>query len=129
MESKGPVEDLIALREADMRKDLRRLTGLIDELKLVSLNLAVAQAKLRLRDRAFQAVGSSFKELLDSAARSTERAESLIERAHGRSTELPPPDDEAGQLEVALETIQRLAERIVQTVEAIKRGRGIDKRL
>ncbi|MFH2055538.1 MAG: hypothetical protein ABIJ61_06245 [bacterium] len=116
-------------REAEMQRSLKEVTTLADELRLVSLNLTVAHAKLRLTDEAFQAVNAQVREMLDTAARTSEKAEELKRRAAG-ATQATQDGSELGDgLEQSLDRIKELAEKIIVTVTAIKRGRSIDQRL
>lgn len=102
---------------------------LVDEIKLMGLNLTIAQAKLRLNDGAFQTVGRSFQQLLDTAAASVEEATVALKNARGdRLT-----DDEKfiNQTELAssLERIKKEAEHIIQTVLAIKKSQRINRQV
>jgi hypothetical protein len=56
---------------------------MVEEIKLMNLNLTVAHAKLRLNDSAFQTVGRSIQQLLDTASASVEVATIALKNARG----------------------------------------------
>ena len=120
---------MTATRETEMRRSLKQVRTLVDDLKLVTLNLTVAHAKLRLKDEAFQAVGSEMREMLDAANCTSESAAELSQRAIGEIHSTADGANLGEGLEVALDQIKKLAEKIIITVTAIKRGRSIDQRL
>lgn len=102
---------------------------MVEEIKLMSLNLTVAHAKLRLNDSAFQMVGRSFQQLLDTAAASTEGATVAIKNARGQKL----TDDEKSidliELDSSLEKVKKEAEHIIQTVLAIKKTQKINRQV
>ncbi len=102
---------------------------MVEEIKLMSLNLTVAHAKLRLNDSAFQTVGRSFQQLLDTASASVEEATIAVKNARGEKL----TDDEkfVGQTELnsSLEKIKKEAEHIIQTVLAIKKTQRINRQV
>jgi hypothetical protein len=102
---------------------------MVEEIKLMSLNLTVAHAKLRLNDGAFQTVGRNFQQLLDTAAASVEEANIAVKNARGQKL----TDDEkfVGQTELnsSLEKIKKEAEYIIQTVLAIKKTQRINRQV
>jgi hypothetical protein len=112
-----------------MRRSLKQVRTLVDDLKLVSLNLTVAHAKLRLKDEAFQTVSSEMREMLDAANCISERVVELNQRVIGDFHSVEDGANLGEGLEVALDLIKSLAEKIIITVTAIKRGRSIDQRL
>lgn len=116
-------------RETEMRRSLKQVRMLVDDLKLVSLNLTVAHAKLRLKDEAFQAVSSEMREMLDAANRTSESATELGQRAIEDVHSVADGSNLGDGLDVALDQIKSLAEKIIITVTSIKRGRSIDQRL
>lgn len=111
-----------------MSRSLREVTTLADELRLVSLNLTVAHAKLRLKDEAFQAVAAEMREMLDTAALTSEKADELKRRATGSTNSTHDGSDLGDGLDLALARIQELAEKIIVVVNTIKRGSSIDQR-
>lgn len=115
-------------RDGEIRRSLKQVETLADELKLVSLNLTVAHAKLRLKDDAFQTVSGSMREMLDTAATTSEKASQLAKRATGDLRAVEDGSDLGDGLELALDHIKELAERIILTVTSIKHGKGIDQR-
>jgi hypothetical protein len=102
---------------------------MVQEIKLMGLNLTIAHAKLRLNDSAFQTVGRSFQELLDTAAVSVEEATVVLKNARGQKL----TDDEKfvnpSELNLSLEKIKKEAEHIIQTVLAIKKTQKINRQV
>ncbi|MCX6830772.1 MAG: hypothetical protein NT028_01380 [candidate division Zixibacteria bacterium] len=117
----------------DQRDDFVELVDhvaeMVEEIKLLSINLTVAHAKLRLNDNAFQTVGRSFQQLLDTAAASVEEATIVLKNARGQKL----TDDEkfVGQTELdsSLEKIKKEAENIIQSVLAIKKTQRINRQV
>ncbi len=102
---------------------------MVEEIKLMSLNLTIAHAKLRLNDSAFQTVGRSFQQLLDTAAASAEEATIALKNARGQKL----TDDEKfvsqSELDSSLEKIKKEAEHIIQSVLAIKKTQRINRQV
>jgi len=113
----------------DFTKLVDHVAELVDEIKLMSLNLTIAHAKLRLSDSAFQAVGRNFQQLLDSAAAGVEEAAVTLKKSRGENL----TDDETfiGQteLESSLDRVKGEAEHIIQTVLAIKKTQKINRQV
>jgi hypothetical protein len=117
---------MTAAREQEMTKLIKRVERLADELRLSSLNLRVANAKLRCRDSAFRAVNRDVNELLDSAAAAQAATATVLERSKVEQVGERDKYAKPAELDVYLHRIKELAERIVQTVVAIKQGRRVD---
>jgi hypothetical protein len=102
---------------------------IMEEIKLMSLNLTIAQAKLRLNDSAFQTVGRNFQQLLDTATASVEEATIMLKKVRGQKL----TDDERfgsqTELDSSLEKIKKEAEHIIQTVLAIKKTQRINRQV
>jgi hypothetical protein len=102
---------------------------MVEEIKLMGLNLMVAHAKLRLSDSAFQVVSSNFQQLLDTATASVEEATIALKNVHGQKL----TDDEKfvsqTELDSSLEKIKKEAEHIIQTVLAIKKTQRINRQV
>ncbi len=111
----------------DLATLIERVELMVDEIKLVNLNLTIANARLRLTDNAFQAVGGSFRQLLDAATDTQDAAETALKRARG--DELTEAERNAIQKELDqnLERIRQAAENIINTVLAIKKGQRINR--
>lgn len=106
---------------------VEHVTLLVDEIKLINLNLTIANARLRLSDNAFQAVGGSFRQLIDSTAETQEAAAVLLKKTRGDKLDDDELDVMKKELDSNLEKIQRAAENIIQTVMAIKKGARINR--
>lgn len=106
---------------------VEHVTLLVDEIKLVNLNLTVANARLRLTDNAFQAVGGSFRQLIDTTTETQEAAEIVLKRACGENLTDDERDFMKRELDQNLEKIQRAAENIIQTVMSIKKGQRVNR--
>ncbi len=115
-------------RENELSTLIERVTLLADEIKLVNLNLTVANARLRLTDSAFQAVGGSFRQLIDTATDAHEAAELALKRARGTTLSDEEKHKIQRELDSNLERIQQAAESIINTVLAIKKGQRLDRR-
>ncbi len=111
----------------DLATLVERVALLVDEIKLVNLNLTIANARLRLTDNAFQAVGGSFRQLIDAATDTQNAAEVALKRARGDEMS----DDEKlyiqKELDQNLDRIRQAAESIINTVLAIKKGQRINR--
>ncbi len=106
---------------------VERVTLLVDEIKLINLNLTIANARLRLTDNAFQAVGGSFRQLIDTTTETQEAAELMVKRARGEDLSSDERDMIKRELDQSMEKIQRAAENIIQTVVAIKKGQRVNR--
>ncbi len=102
---------------------------IVDEIKLMSLNLTVAHAKLRLSDSAFQTVGRSFQQLLDTAAASVEEATIALKKVRGEKLTEDEKFVSQTELDSSLERIKKEAEHIIQTVLAIKKSQRINRQV
>ena len=106
---------------------VEQVTLLVDEIKLINLNLTIANARLRLTDNAFQAVGGSFRQLIDTTTETQEAAEIMLKKARGEDLRDDERDFMKRELDQNLEKIQRAAENIIQTVLAIKKGQRVNR--
>jgi hypothetical protein len=117
----------------DHRDELLRLVDhvaeLVDEIKLMGLNLTIAHAKLRLNDSAFQSVGRDFQQLLDTAAASAEQATTALKSARGQKLADDERPAEEFEMELSLEKIKKEAEHIIQTVLAIKKSQRMNRQV
>lgn len=111
----------------DLTKLITKVAELVDEIKLLSLNLTIGNAKLRLTDNAFQAVAGSFRELLDIAADGAEEAEVALKRARGDLLTSEEKRRSQKELDSSLDKIKKGAEHIIQTVISIKKGQKINR--
>jgi hypothetical protein len=100
---------------------------MVEEIKLMSLNLTIAHAKLRLNDSAFQTVGRSFQQLLDTAAASAEQATLAVKNARGQKLTDSERFISPTELDSSLEKIKSEAEQIIQTVLSIKKTQKINR--
>lgn len=116
-------------RHDEFIKLVDHVAEMVEEIKLMSLNLSIAQAKLRLSDSAFQTVGRSFQQLLDTAAVSAEAATVALKNVRGQTLK----NDESSvcriELDSSLEKVKKEAEHIIQTVLAIKKTQKINRQV
>jgi hypothetical protein len=119
MTNAAPTPDLATLIE--------RVSLMVDEIKLVNLNLTIANARLRLTDNAFQAVGGSFRQLLEAATDTQDSAEIALKRARGDALTDEEKQTIQKELDQNLERIRQAAENIINTVLAIKKGQRINR--
>ncbi|MGB5105540.1 MAG: hypothetical protein WBP29_05385 [Candidatus Zixiibacteriota bacterium] len=112
---------------ASLEELVERVTLLVDEIKLINLNLTIANARLRLTDNAFHAVGGSFRQLIDTTTETQEAAELMVKRARGEELTGNERDTIKRELDSSIEKIQRAAENIIQTVVAIKKGQRVNR--
>src|SRR5512140_3721019 len=103
----------------DFLKLVDHVAELVDEIKLMSLNLTIAHARLRLNDSAFQAVGRNFQQLLDTAAAGVEEAAVTLKRARGEKLTDDEQTESHSDLEANLNKIKAEAEQIINTVMLI----------
>ena len=103
------------------------ISEMIDEIKILNLNLTVANAKLRMTDPAFEVVGRSFNELVDTAAVSSEEASIALKKLRGDKLS----DEEARfvpkSLDTHLDKIEKSAEYLIRTVTALKKNQQLGK--
>lgn len=118
---------------SDHRDELVKLVDhvaeMVDEIKLMSLNLTIANTKLRLNDSAFQAVGRNFQQLLDTATASVEEASIALKNVRGQKLTDDEKLGDRTELDSSLEKIRKEAEHIIQTVLAIKKSQRINRQV
>ncbi len=102
---------------------------LVDEIKLMSLNLTIAHARLRLNDNAFQVVGRNFQQLLDTAAAGVEEAAVTLKKARGEKLTEDELTQNQSDLEASLDRVKSEAEQIINTVLAIKKSQRINRQV
>ena len=90
--------------------------------------MTVANAKVRTKDSAFQAVSSSMGELLDDASAAYNESSSMLKKCRGQQDSDRNMDVKPKELDVYLDRIKNGAEYIIRTVVAIKQGRGVDQK-
>jgi hypothetical protein len=118
--------------EAHLKKlsrEVERVVALAEELKMLSLNLTVANAKLRVRDSAFHTVNASMSEMLDLASFAHDEAAFAIKKARGCKLDGSELERMPLDLDAVLDKISTLAEYIIRTVITMKRGPGVDQKL
>ncbi len=112
-----------------LSREVERVEALAEELKMLSLNLTVANAKLRVRDSAFHTVNASMNEMLDLASAAHDAAAHAVRKARGEKLDDGEIEKMPIELDALLDKIKALAEDIIKTVVAMKRGPGVDYRL
>lgn len=105
------------------------ITKLIDEIKLLNLNLTVANARLRLTDDAFRLAGTEFGKLLDTTGVVQETAEVAVKKATGEELSDEEQRVTLVEMNLHLERVKQAAENIVSTVVSLKKGSSIDKEI
>lgn len=113
----------------ELGKEVERVEALAEELKMLSLNLTVANAKLRVRDSAFYTVNASMNEMLDLASTAHDEATHAVRRARGEKLDSCEIEKRPMEIDALLDKIKSLAEYIIRTVVTLKRGPGVDQRL
>jgi len=111
----------------DIIRLVDNLSQLVDEIKLLNLNLTIANAKMRLSDDAIHSVSGSFNELIDTTAACAEEAEVALKRVRGEKLEESEERYGTTDIDVGLDKIKRVAEYIIQSVMSIKKGRKGNK--
>jgi hypothetical protein len=117
----------ISDRRDEFAQLIASVATIVDEVKLLSLNLTIGNAKLRLTDNAFQSVASSVRELLDLANDSSAEAEVALKKARGEKLSDSDRRYTQKELDRSLEKIKRGAEHIIQSVVSIKKGQKINR--
>ena len=112
-----------------LSREVERVEALAEELKMLSLNLTVANAKLRVRDSAFHTVNASMNEMLDLASFAHDEAAFAARKARGGELDGSDIERKPLELDPLLNKIRTLAEYIIRTVVTIKRGPGVDQKL
>jgi len=114
---------------AEFAQLVEAISRLVDEIKLLNLNLTVANARLRLTDEAFKLASADFGALLDTTSVAQETAEIAVKKATGT----PLADQEQRvtltEMNMHLERVKLAAESIVNTVVSLKKGNSIDQEI
>jgi hypothetical protein len=116
----------MADRESNITALIKLVEGLVDQLKLLNLNLTVANARLRLRDSAFRSVEQSFGDMLDMVADCCKQAEIGLARAKGDQQDGLDPIAPLLELDQSARKIKAFAEQIIETVVSLKRRERVD---
>ena len=108
---------------------VQAISRLVDEIKLLNLNLTVANARLRLTDDAFKLTGNDFGTLLDTTSLAQETAEVALKKATGKPLDEDEQRVTLAEMNIHLERVKRAAESIVNTVVSLKKGNSIDQEI
>ncbi len=105
------------------------ISRLVDEIRLLNLNLTVANARLRLTDAAFKQVSTDFGELIDTTSVAQEVAAVAVKRASGKPLDEDEQQVTLAEMNVHLDRVRKAAESIVNTVVSLKKGNSIDRQI
>ena len=108
---------------------LRRVEELVEELKISSLNLTINNAKLRMKDPAFQAMSKQFSKLLDNAAESYNEADYIVKLAKGEKKKERGIELSKLHIDDYLSKIQETAEEIIKNVVELKQSKSFGKKI